>query len=1202
MKVRPFINACRAPKLILIAVGLVFVVGLAENQLTAATETVNQVHTWRTGPDFTPKGLAWWMRISQLAVGSETVVPSGGGNNGALVPADYSETVTTQLIVRNAQLEFIWRDDLGTVWHRCNPAFASATGVSECWFPDTACGAKVKADPLAIEADGLSESQARLTVSTSTIGDCFPNGVAWEIIGNDLGCKVDKSGLIRAGYSKGFITVRAKDADLTKMSRFADGQLELKECGTCKGEPCIPISKSDDNSVDVRIALGGAAYGLSAGYLQIKEEGQPTSDLATQAKLQFIRGANPVGPDGSYNSGVEEITFSGDRQYKVPSCLAWVHTINAFSYTVKLYKNSDLSRSGNVGQFSVGNAEAFDTWTISNPDVGAPYTKLTVTESRTGLGHNIVASYEWTADGWNLTTDNGDRKERRVVTASDSVHVNTYTIRDHDEVLKYQIVRTYKDFPWITLPEAANVTRLTNEVIGTGPTALTNQWIFYELSTEGVNYGHLKMTIAPSGRWETYKYDASGRPIRIVSQFKNNAIPTSESGENPNRVTTITYTDSAGKEERLTKLAGVLVSHTFTMTNVENAGQDELVREIVCTESADDILPDDPDNLVKKTWTYSPGTAFEHRLHTVKNYDGTFENYSYAFSGGRLTTTIDRGVGNGSGTVTAGERTIRVTDAAGNLISEQIADFQDATKVLYSRVGSSFDDYGRPKTFTFLDTSTETISFNCCGGGTTTDRAGVMTSTEYDDLRRVKSTTKAGVTTSYEYDAASRLTKTTRAGTGSSIVLENRHYDDAGRLIDSDDPLRQVTSYSDRVENGYYVKTNKYPNTSNGSTRIESYHQDGSLYRVYGTAVNELKYDYGADDDGEFTKEIKVRGTSESEWVKTYKDRAGRVYMTTYPQNAQSLTPKSVSVFNNLGQLVKTIDPDNVVQLFSYDSRGRLFRSAVDANGDGVIDTDAAGALDRVSEYSYEVTTRDNGTRLVRRKTTRVWENVGGTPTLFTVPLEVLETAADERDTWVSNSLQVTQTHIAYIPGDHKLEQTETFPDGSKRISVYTYGRLDSVTRYNNVGTADANRIGKTSYTYDGDPYYRLKTTFDQRNGTTTYTYNDDDRISTVTTPQPNVSTAAQVTSYQYNDVNSSGRIEITTLPDLTKTTNEFYLTGELKRSSGSRTYPVEYSYEQGRISTMKTWAAGAFSGSGYATTKVELQPRPWFSHLQDLQ
>jgi hypothetical protein len=55
--------------------------------------------------------------------------------------------------------------------------------------------------------------------------------------------------------------------------------------------------------------------------------------------------------------------------------------------------------------------------------------------------------------------------------------------------------------------------------------------------------------------------------------------------------------------------------------------------------------------------------------------------------------------------------------------------------------------------------------------------------------------------------------------------------------------------------------------------------------------------------------------------------------------------------------------------------------------------------------------------------------------------------------------------------------------------------------------------------------------------------------------------------------------------PDSTSVTNEYFQGGLLKKTSGSRTYPVEYTYHsQGRMKTMKTWKN--FSGnSGAATT-----------------
>ena len=47
------------------------------------------------------------------------------------------------------------------------------------------------------------------------------------------------------------------------------------------------------------------------------------------------------------------------------------------------------------------------------------------------------------------------------------------------------------------------------------------------------------------------------------------------------------------------------------------------------------------------------------------------------------------------------------------------------------------------------------------------------------------------------------------------------------------------------------------------------------------------------------------------------------------------------------------------------------------------------------------------------------------------------------------------------------------------------------------------------------------------------------------------------------------------TLPDSTSTSNDYHPTGQLKKTYGSHTYPIEYTYDsQGRMQTMKTGRA----------------------------
>ena len=73
-----------------------------------------------------------------------------------------------------------------------------------------------------------------------------------------------------------------------------------------------------------------------------------------------------------------------------------------------------------------------------------------------------------------------------------------------------------------------------------------------------------------------------------------------------------------------------------------------------------------------------------------------------------------------------------------------------------------------------------------------------------------------------------------------------------------------------------------------------------------------------------------------------------------------------------------------------------------------------------------------------------------------------------------------------------------------------------------------------------------------------------------VTSPLPGNGQAAQVFQSLYDTL---GRAWKTIAPDGGCVTDEFYLTGALKKTTGTRTYPVEYTYDtQVRMKTLKTW------------------------------
>jgi YD repeat-containing protein len=165
---------------------------------------------------------------------------------------------------------------------------------------------------------------------------------------------------------------------------------------------------------------------------------------------------------------------------------------------------------------------------------------------------------------------------------------------------------------------------------------------------------------------------------------------------------------------------------------------------------------------------------------------------------------------------------------------------------------------------------------------------------------------------------------------------------------------------------------------------------------------------------------------------------------------------------------------------------------------------------------------------------------------------------------------------------------TNTAPDGTFTVSQFQNGRLMSVTRKDSAG----NQLGQTTYTYD--PHGRQSTQTDARNGTTTFAYNAAEQVVSVSTPAPGNGQSAKITLTDYDTSLRAWKI---TQPDGTSFTNEFEKTGLLKKTYGSRTYPVEYKFDaQGRMTNMTTWQNFAASNGMATTTWLYSSQRGWMT------
>lgn len=149
--------------------------------------------------------------------------------------------------------------------------------------------------------------------------------------------------------------------------------------------------------------------------------------------------------------------------------------------------------------------------------------------------------------------------------------------------------------------------------------------------------------------------------------------------------------------------------------------------------------------------------------------------------------------------------------------------------------------------------------------------------------------------------------------------------------------------------------------------------------------------------------------------------------------------------------------------------------------------------------------------------------------------------------------------------------------------------RSASITRYN----SGSSQIGQTIYGYD--EHGRRNTVTDARTGATTYTFNNADQVVSITTPPPGTGAAAQTTTTYFDAMSRATNI---VQPDGTSINNIFSLRGELIRTSGSRNYPVGYSYDaQGHMKTMTNWSMFSSSTGARVTTWHYDAERGWLTN-----
>lgn len=952
-------------------------------------------------------------------------------------------------------------------------------------------------------------------------------------------------------------------------------------CDSKTAKPVAGAASIANNSVSMKVDLGVGQFGEPMGALTL-EQFEPSALIATPALLEFR----------SDSSEAETILINGEiRQIRAPQVLANIVTLTDHKYMVQLFYSPDVGAK--VSGIYTTTGSEFKSFTVENPDAEAANTRVNI--SIVG-GTTRLYQYRYVEEtkGWILTYP-GNLSEEETIRVEDAANHRVElrkltrppggaTVRESSE--------TYQRFDW-------GVAKV-QERIGAGAEAKVTTYSYLPIGFPTANgTAPLQQVVHHDGSWEYYQYDSQGRREWVYRAFGNQGPTTTLS---LCRATWFSYapvgTGDVGSLEpdtprtEIDYLLGHEVGRRYRVVTPSEK------REIVAV--ARGAAWNAADNLVTVTKFYSSG-AFSNWRQSIRRPDGTMIFFSYINNpNGTRTKTVTEGAPNvpdeSATSIVAGRRIVTEIGSFGEVLSEIVTDIQSGV-VLESRVYSNFDALRRAQRVTHLGGLVEDTTHACCGIESFVDRDRVTTVMIYDAMGRKVAEERLSIMTTNVLDAAGHVLETRRIGTDGGVITNRQAlYDTAGEMTRETNALLGVTQFSETKNGqGQVVRTTTYPDLG---TRIETLYKDGTLQSVTGTAVHPVSYLYAIDLNSgspdyrsEFTEETKLDGAGLPTFEKfsDYVDFAGRPYKRLYAA-ASAPYPTELQVYYPNGQLWKRIDADGVTTLYRYNGQGELEVTALDLDRDGIVD-DSTSGTDRVTKTvtSYLATGAPGNERGMPIKITQttMWTTPDSTSV---VTVSKTESTLDGFWTWQTlykdQSTPVTTiTQNAYSGNTRTV--TRTLPSQAYTVSSFLNGQLESTTERANGGA----QVGKTSFQYDN--HGRLWRSIDERNGTTTLLYNNADQLRVTETPVPGTGAGAQRTITEYN---TSLRPYLETQPDNTTVSREFFETGLLKKTYGSRTYPVEYTYyPQGRMRTMKTWQN--YPSSGAATTTWNYHPyRGWLA------
>ncbi len=1003
--------------------------------------------------------------------------------------------------------------------------------------------------------------------------DVLPAGcgrtVAWSIAGVTPDSKktppratLDSSGLVVVDPKSGtgWLTIRAADSE--NEDCYSEAQLYVG-CPCANG--CSSISGGgfvNLGSVDVRIGLGASRAGKSAGELCLREDELATNVYAPSAlKLSTL--------DPAVQTRMQDGWL---RQVRAPHALVDVATNSATDYSLVFYRDEDVAGTNASGLFVVvPNAVPISTWRIYNPDQNAnQHGRLAVEET---VGSNVKSyAYEWDAgsNAWSLLKA-GLQKETREVEQAGAFRIETTKLADTNGVAASIVEQTFATV-------GSNEVVVSDVVDPNGANLRTEYQ--YQTNSQLPGFGRQASVVYPDGSWVRYGYDQDGRTTNEVKSWLNaptNATPT-VAREIRYSYAPVDAGDAQLPEDRLKPrteaeyIVSVPVAMTYHAykTNAEG-GRIEITEQAKSANSAfgqsgnlrtvreyHPNLGDDPASLKVKTETYPDGRqdSYGYVLGTymASPAPGTF---SVGTGSNRMETVTHGTIASPEGIQFKTTREVSIYDDWNRQVVRYSEVLTGGGYELLDWTTYEHDEWGRVTgTLRSNGERTET-SWDCCGMTSQSDEQGIETVYVRDGLGRTAMEIRNGVTNAFVYDAAGR-TLESRQSAGNILLVESNAYDLAGRLLEHTDSADLMTYYEYRDGGRVTVQT-----LPGGGVQVSSQYLDGHALSVTGKAVVASFYEYGVDTNGMRWTLARTGASNSPMWEKTMTDMLGRTIRTERPSFGGG-TSVVESFYDPYGRLATNRQSDAVATmdtLYSYDDLGRVIRSGLDVNGNGVLDVNGMDRLnDSDQYYDYDGTNWWS----VSRSEFYPYDNSGQavTNSISMSRLTGLGTAsgagvlvAERKDADIFGNITVFR-RVVDRDAAMVWETTDLPTSIQDVVRVYSNGSVVSETSASGVVVSNEyDAIGRLTETRSGG---------ESREVGRIVSYNSKGQVEWEEDLAGNRTT---------NSYDPESGLKAAVTDALTNTVHTAYdLQGRPTNVWGA-TYPVAYEYDAyGRMSAMKTW------------------------------